>query len=357
MPRFPAHSKSIRILVVAAILAGVLGATGYTGVELVRLLLSHPRVEIAWATSEKFAGERLSDAFPHLVSLTNLRLESIRRLSSLPRVDVVFSCLPHASSMHLLPPLLDKGARAVDLGSDFRFQDPAVFEALFGIPHACPHLLGEAAYGLTELYRKEVQRARIVANPGCFATAALLGLAPLVRKGLISGRVVIDAKAGLSGPGRAPRLETHFVEANRSVRALTDELSQRREVESQLLLLYGASPPITLVPHRVPMSRGLYATIYAEIAHGTSQDEVVGEIGRFYDGSPFVKTTDKIPDVNTVTYSNYARIGCTVERGLALVFVAIDNLGKGASSQAVQNMNVMFSFPEGEGLSERVMFP
>jgi N-acetyl-gamma-glutamyl-phosphate reductase len=342
---------------VTAIRAGILGATGYAGAELVGLLLSHPRVEIVWATSEKFAGERLADAFPHLLGITDLKLESIRRLSGFPRVDVVFSCLPPASSMRLIPPLLDSGARVVDLSSDFRFKDPALFEALFGIPHACPHLLGETAYGLTELFREEVRGARLVANPGCFATAVLLGLAPLVRAGLVSGRVVVDAKAGLSGPGRAPRLETHFVEANRSVRALPDERSQGREAEIRLSLLFGATPEIVLVPHRIPLSRGLYASIYAEVPHGASRKEVLGEMGRFYEGSPFVRTTEGVPDVNAVTYSNYAGIGCTVERGLAIVFVAIDNLGKGASSQAVQNMNVMFSFPEGEGLAGRVMFP
>ncbi len=344
-----------------AITVGVLGATGYTGAELLRLLARHPGVELSWITSEKFAGERIDLVFPGFKGILDLSCQSISKLSGFPRVDVVFSCLPEGTSMHFVSRVLDRGARVIDLSADFRLGGARRYRGVYGKEHPMPALLEEAVYGLPELRRASVRGARLVANPGCYATAALLGLAPLAMEGLMAGgRAFVDAKAGVSGAGRAPRLGSHFVEVNESVSTDSEVgVDQRQEIEERLGELAAKPLGITFVTHRLPISRGILTTIYVGLVPEKGEHNLEETFATFYGSEPFVRVLPRgrMPALKHVTYSNYADIGALVQEKAAVVSVALDNLGKGASGQAVQNMNLMFGFPEGGGAWGEVVFP
>jgi len=340
---------------------GVLGATGYTGAELLRLLVNHPGVEVSWLTSEKFAGKDISEVFPHLRGFLEIECSSVQKLKELDKVDLAFSCLPHGTSMHFVKRLLDTGARVIDLSADFRFPDMGVYEYWFKSTHKYKNCLKEAVYGLPEIYKERIMGARLIANPGCYATSVILGLAPLAAEGLLKGdSVIADIKSGLSGGGRAPSLEHHFPEANESVNI--DSVSghnQKPEIEQELSNLADTSIKVTFIPHTVPLNRGILATIYCRLKKKVSLDKAYGIYEKFYRGKRFIRLLEKgnYPSTKNVRYSNMCDIGASFQDDVFVSVVALDNLGKGASGQAIQNMNIMFDFPETEGLLSTAIYP
>lgn len=342
--------------------AGIINVTGYAGIELARLLHRHPEVEIAGVTGRSQAGERLGDALPHLERL-GLTIEPDLAAS----VDVVFSALPQVASAEVCVRYARGGVKVVDISADFRLRDPAEYAAWYGAEHPAPDLLETSVYGLTELDREGIAAAQLVANPGCYPTAALLALAPVVRAGLITEQVVVDCKSGVSGAGRGLSLTTHFSEVNENVFAygvgghrhlpeITQELRRMRG---------GYEPSVLFQPHLIPMTRGILDTVYADFAEGAFDSpqpasRAVTELYRdFYRGEPFVKVADKPPQTKQTWGNNDCLVYPTVDErtGKLVVFSALDNLVKGAAGQAAQNMNLMFGLPETTGLEQLAVYP
>ena len=321
---------------------GILGATGYTGSELLRLLIDHKGVDLSWLTSEKFAGQKIAEVFPHLSGFLNIECVSVRKLDEQEKVDLVFSCLPHGTSMYFVNKVLDSGARVIDFSSDYRFSKDAV-------------------YGLPEINKEYIIDAKLVANPGCYATSVILGLAPLAIEGLlISDSIVADIKSGLSGGGRAPNLAHHFTEANQDISiGSTTAHEQKTEMEKKLSGLSGSKVNISFIPHTVPLDRGILATIYAKLDKKISIKKLHKIYQKFYDSKKFVRVleTGEYPATKNVRYSNMCDIGIGFQDDVFVAVVAIDNLGKGASAQAVQNMNLMLDFPEDQGLRSAAIYP
>jgi len=341
--------------------AGVLGATGYTGAELLRLLTVHPGVSLEWLTSEKFAGRKIGDVFPHLKGFSDLECRSVSALKDLGRANVVFSCLPHGSSMHFTARLLEAGARVIDFSADFRFRDPAVYERLYGGVHKYRELMKGAVYGLPELFRDEIRNADLIANPGCFATGVILGLYPLLSEGVIEGAsVVADAKAGTSGGGRAPSLEHHFPESNENVRVnVSASASQGPEMEYVLSRFSGTETGIGFMSHTLSINRGILTTIYSRLRENAAPGYISGVFDKYYGDEPFIRlyTGGAYPEIKDVRSSNICGIGFRAERDRLITVTALDNLVKGASGQAVQNMNIMFGFNETESLGAPGIYP
>jgi N-acetyl-gamma-glutamyl-phosphate reductase len=340
---------------------GVLGSTGYTGAELVRLLINHPGVEISWLTSEKFSGKKISEVFPQFRKFLDIECAGIGKLGDFSKVDVAFSCLPNATSMHFVARLLKTGARVIDLSSDFRLKDVDTYKNWFKVKHSYGDLLKEAVYGLPEINREKIRDARIIANPGCYSTSAILGIAPILPHGFINGEsVVVDTKAGLSGAGRAPTLEHHFSEANESLSVYGVEgHSQKPEMDQELSGLAGSPVNVTFIPHRVPMGRGILTTTYARLREKKSYEDIIEMYEEYYDRESFVRIYERgnFPETKNVRYSNFCDIGIGLQEDVFISVVALDNLTKGAAGQAVQNMNIMFDFPEDEGLKSPGMYP
>jgi len=340
---------------------GILGATGYTGAELLRLLVSHPGVEISWLTSEKFSGKKISEVFSQLRNFLDLECLSIAKLTTLDKVNLAFSCLPPGTSMNFVEKLLKSGARVIDLSADFRINDASVYENWYKTKHRYRDSLKLAIYGLPEIHREKIRLAKLVANPGCYSTTAILGLAPLVSEGLVKeGSVVVDSKSGLSGGGRAPSLEHHFSESNESAAAYgVDGHNQKPEVEQELSNLAGNSFKVTFIPHSIPMSRGILTTIYSTLEERMDIEDILQLYKRYYRRDSFIRIYErgKLPAVKNVRFSNFCDIGIEYQGEHFISVVALDNLGKGASGQAVQNMNIMFDFPEDQGLTYPGMYP
>ncbi len=336
---------------------GIINVTGYTGVELARLLARHPQVELASVTGRSAAGQKLSAVFPHLAGL-ELDIDS-----ELANVDIVFSAMPHKDSTAEVLPRLDRGIRVIDLSADFRLKDAAEYQSWYGLRHPAPDKLQEAVYGLPELHRAEIKEAKLVANPGCYPTAAILALAPAVKEGLITPDIIVDSKSGVSGAGRTLSLKTHFSEANEDVAAYAlDGHRHLPEIEQELGLLHPGQPPrITFVPHLIPMDRGILTTSYAHLSPGASKNEAeVGQLyADFYRDEPFVRVVAEPPHTKHTSGSNFCFIYPTVDRrtGRLVVVSCIDNLVKGAGGQAIQNMNIMLGFPETAGLEVLPVYP
>ncbi len=340
---------------------GIIGASGYTGAELIRLLSLHPKVELTLATSRQYVGKPLSACWPGL-SGSELLFEDHEEDAVLDRADFFFTALPHEASAKMVAKLLAMGKRTVDLSADYRFNDPAVYEAHYA-KHPHPELCPEAVYGLSELDAEAIGKARLVANPGCYPTSAILPLAPLLREGLISADdIVIDAKSGVSGAGRGATQTVHFCEASESVKAY--KVASHRhtpEIETQLSRAAGKPVRVVFTPHLMPMSRGMLSTIYAVPAPGVDRARVEAAWREAYAGSPFVTLApaDVIPDTAFVRGTNACMMAVRdypAPRRLVLLSV-IDNLGKGASSQAIQNMNLMMGWDAAEGLRLSPLFP
>lgn len=338
--------------------AGVIGVTGYTGIELYKLLHSHPATAIAWLTSENSAGQRLSDVFPCPWDDPLLALAE----APLDRADVVFLCLPHAASMPAVAAAHAAGARVIDLSADFRLHDAAVYQQWYGVPHSEPALLAQAVYGLPELHRAAIAPAALVANPGCYPTSVILGLAPLARAGWLAGQVIADSKSGVSGAGRKAKLSNSFVEANENLSPYSigyshrhiAEMEQELNAERQTLDGTGADWRIVFSPHLLPVSRGILSTLYVTLPAGVDEAAVRAAYAEMYADEPFVHLlpAGQVATLHHTVYSNRCAIGLTFVPGAPTLIVTstIDNLIKGASGQAVQNMNVMFGVAETMGL-------
>ena len=326
--------------------AAVIGATGYTGALAASLLWRHPSIDLVAVTSRSEKG-RLDDLYPrHRVPLELEELDVQRHGA----VDAAIVAYPHGASSGVVAALRARGARIVDLSADFRLRDPDEYARWYG-DHEAPELVDDAVYGLTELYRDEVADADLVANPGCYPTATLLALAPLARAGLIAD-VVVDAKSGVSGAGRAPSDKVHFVTADENVNAYGVPLHRHVAEIDQELALLGAPVTATFTPHLLPLDQGELVSCYVTPARPTDQDELAGLYADAYVGERFVELTDRPPGVRDVRDTNICRISVHEDprTGKLIVFGAIDNLWKGTSSQAVQNLNLMFGRPETEGL-------
>ncbi|HFQ89084.1 MAG TPA: N-acetyl-gamma-glutamyl-phosphate reductase [Desulfobulbus sp.] len=342
---------------------GIVGASGYTGVELARLLAGHPAAEITVATSRRYAGMPLAEVFPSLRQRVDIVCEDLAPDQLASRADFFFTAVPHKTAMDIVPTLLAAGARVVDLSADFRIRDVATYEEWYQ-EHSSPELVREAVYGLPELYRQDIGEARLVANPGCYPTSVILGLAPLLREGLIDpSTLVIDSKSGTSGAGRSASVATLFCEVADGFRAYKVGGSHRHipEMEQELSLLAGQPVTISFTPHLLPISRGILSTMYATLTRETDARTLQELYETAYGDEPFVRIcpATTLPATQHVRGSNCCDIGIQVDRrtGRVIVLAAIDNIAKGASGQAVQNMNLMTGQEESTGLLGAPFFP
>jgi N-acetyl-gamma-glutamyl-phosphate reductase len=341
----------------------IVGASGYTGLELIRLLDRHPQVKISCVTSEQSAGKRISDTFPTLRGHCDLVLEPLDAAAISAKSDLIFTALPHRAAMRVVPDFLAAGKKVVDLSADYRLHDAAVYGAWYE-PHLNPELLPEAVFGLPEIRRDTIRQARLVANPGCYPTSVILGLKPLLENKLIDiTSIIADAKSGTSGAGRSAKVDSLYCEVNDSFKAYAVGGVHRHtpEIEQELSELAGHAVTITFTPHLVPMDRGILSTIYATPAKGVTAEELVSLYAASYKNEPFVRPLPmgQFPSTAFVRGSNFCDIGVTLDSRTNRIIVvsAIDNLVKGASGQAIQNMNLVCDFPETLGLEGLAIFP
>jgi N-acetyl-gamma-glutamyl-phosphate reductase len=326
---------------------GIVGASGYTGIELVKIFAHHPQVKIAFATSDSYVGKKLSDVFACAYDIPLIAHEA----APLDQVDVVFLALPHGASADYAKRALEAGARVIDHSADFRLHDAAVYKKWYGLEHHVPELLPEAVYGLPELHREKIKSARLIANPGCYPTSIILGLAPLLRAGASDGTIIADSKSGVSGAGRKPSLTTHFVEVydnfapyniGRVHRHLCEIEQELQAIQSQTKLIFS--------PHLLPVNRGILSTLYVQLKEGWDEQKLRDLFDQAYRSEPFVRILPKgqIATLAHSVYTNYCVISIhpVPEVGQAIICSSIDNLIKGASGQAVQNMNLMFGCEE-----------
>lgn len=339
-----------------------MGASGYTGGELVRLLHGHPDVRLSALSSRTHGGKKVGDLYSSLRGLDYLFEEwSPERIVA--ETDVVFAAAPHGVAMQYAPLVVEAGKKLIDLGTDFRFRDVSLYELWYKIPHSCPHLLADAVYGLPEVHRSEIASAQIIGNPGCYPTSIILALTPLLEAGAVSDSIVIaDSKSGVSGAGRKADAAYNFCE-------LTGELHpygvlhhrHTPEIEQELSLLAGTSIKTVFTPHLVPAVRGMVSTVYVRTKPGYTGESLRHLFEQRYSSEPFIRLLDQgcYPGTKAVAGSNYCDISIDYDEStsLAIVVSAIDNLGKGASSQAVQCMNVMFGLDETAGIAGLPLFP
>ncbi len=330
---------------------GILGASGYTGIELVRLFSRHPHVQITFVTSDSSVGKRLSDIFPCAFDLPLIAHEA----APLDQIDVAFLALPHGASADYAKRALDAGVRVIDLSADFRLHDPTLYEKWYGLKHHAPDLIPNAVYGLPELHRSEIPPSRLIANPGCYPTSVILGLAPILRAGAVEGTVIVDSKSGVSGAGRKPSLTTSFVEVNENLAPYNIGRVHRHlsEMEQELQAL---DPRACLIfsPHLLPVSRGILSTMYVPLNGNWNEQALRDLYTEAYRAEPFVRVLPA-GQIATLAHSVFTNL-CTLsihpvpEAGQVIICSSIDNLIKGASGQAVQNMNLQFGLDEKLGL-------
>jgi N-acetyl-gamma-glutamyl-phosphate reductase len=341
---------------------GVVGATGYTGIELLRLLAGHESVQLKVATSNSEKGKAVEDVFPSLRSYNDLEFVA-HDSDQLNSCDLVFFATPHATAMNYVPKLLEQGCKVIDLSADFRISSPELWEQWYQVKHACPELLSSAVYGLPELNRTEIKNANLIANPGCYPTAITLALLPLIKNGLIDiNDIIADAKSGVSGAGRKAALATQFSEVADSFKAYSVSGHRHLPEITQTLnnIDKGKDVNLTFVPHLVPMNRGIHATLYAKlIDQNVALQNLYSE---FYSQEMFVDVMPEgsHPDTSSVRTTNTCRIAvhpCNNKSHSVIILSVIDNLVKGAAGQAIQNMNLMFGLEEGTGLRSPGLIP
>lgn len=332
----------------------VIGATGYAGAELVRMLLSHSKVNIEYLASKSYAGQNLCDVYPNIknidIKLCGLDTEKIAKAS-----DIVFCALPHGISAKTSAELLSFGTKVIDLSGDLRYDDVEVYEKWYGTSHSHPDLMQKAVYGLTELYKNDVKQADIVANPGCYTTCSILSLYPLLKEDLIKPKgIIIDAKSGTTGAGRGAKTPLLFSEIDESVKAYgVTNHRHTSEIEQELSKAAKQDIILSFTPHLIPMKRGILSTIYADLKDGISDQDILNAYSKYYSDSPFINfTSSSLPETKHVTGSNRLDIGYKIDPRLGRVIIVsvLDNIIKGAGGQAIQNMNVMFGIDEAEGL-------
>ncbi len=339
----------------------IINVTGYIGVDLARLLLQHPEVDLCCVTGRSLAGKPLAEVFPHLSSS-----DLVIRPELDASVDFVFSAMPHKASADIVEPLVKQGLKVIDVSADFRLKDQREYEAWYGVPHPCPQLLSAAVYGLPELHGAEIAQAQLVANPGCYPTGAILALAPAMASRMAEGDIIVDSKSGVSGAGRSLTLTTHYPECNESVAAYAVAGHRHMpEIRQECVLLNSNVQEVVFQPHLVPMTRGILSTCYLRLSQewlrGTDDPEqaVVQAYRDFYQGAPFVRVVDAPPATKQVWGSNYCHVfpRFDARTGRLLVISCIDNLVKGGAGEAVQNMNLMCGFPETCGLGTLPVYP
>lgn len=347
---------------------GIVGAGGYAGETLIGLLLRHPEAKVTWLMSEDaHKGKRIDELYPHLKGICDLTCGTLAELDSkLAAIDLVFLALPHGIAINYVPKIIKAGKKVVDLGADYRFHDEAVFKKWYGIDHPDKAVLAEAVFGLPELYKNDIKKARLIGNPGCYPTASILGLAPLVKNKLVEvSSLIVDAKSGVSGAGRGVSLKVHFCERNEGITAYAVTNHRHMgEIEYQVTRVSGDQKTrVTFVPHLMPMERGILATIYAKLQTSKSKiqsNELINLYKEFYKDAPFVRIYESgEPCTKYVAGTNYCDIGVAVnqESGMVIVMSAIDNLVKGAAGQAVQNMNLIYGLDENIGLQQIAVYP
>lgn len=346
---------------------GIIGASGYTGGELLRLLLLHPKVEVTIATSRKHEGEYLYRIHPNLRGITNMKFSKHDLEFVSERGDLVFTALPHGTSMNFMPRIVESGVKVIDLSADFRLKDPKAYEVWYGLKHSCPELLPKFIYGAPELHREEIRKANYVATPGCTALATILALAPLVKEGLVeANRVIADVKIGSSGAGASPSIFTHFSERFGVVRPYKPVMHRHTaEVEQELSMLFGREVRVGMTPHGVNMVRGILSTCHSFLTRDVSVSELWRVYRGMYGGEPFVRLVRDLkgiyryPDPKMVIGSNFADVGFELDTWARRVvsFCAIDNLMKGAAGTAVQCMNLMLGYDEKTGLEQPPLHP
>jgi N-acetyl-gamma-glutamyl-phosphate reductase len=342
--------------------AGIVGASGYTGVELTRLLSRHPKVEIAVATSRQYAGKMISEVYPSLTGVSGIVCEDVVPENLVDRVDVLFTAVPHQTAMDIVPRFLEAGKKVIDLSADFRIDDPAVYEEWYQ-PHTATEYFEEAVYGLPEINREKISKARLVANPGCYPTSIILGMAPLLHEGLVDvSTIIADSKSGTSGAGRSAQVGALFCEVTDGFRAY--KVGGHRhtpEIEQELTKLAGQDITISFTPHLLPISRGIFSTIYSSLAKECSQEEIDSLYDNYYADEYFVRICKPgiLPATQNVRGSNFCDVAAKVDprTGRIVVLSVIDNLVKGAAGQAIQNMNLIYGFEENLGLEIIPLFP
>jgi len=341
---------------------GIVGGTGYTGVELLRLLTIHPNADIIAVTSRGEAGMPVAEMFPSLRGYLDLAFSDPATVD-LTQCDVVFFATPHGVAMSQAKALLDAGVKLIDLAADFRLQDTATFEKWYKLPHACPDVLKNAVYGIPELYREKIKQAKVIGNPGCYPTTVLLGLAPLLEKNLIdfSVPIIADSKSGVSGAGRKAEVATLFAEASDNMKAYGVAGHRHHpEIHAQLVKLAGVKLDFIFSPHLIPMIRGMFSTIYVKLSANAKNMDLQALYENRYLNEQFVDVlpAGSLPETRSVRGSNQLRIALHEQmEGYLTVLVVQDNLVKGAAGQAVQNMNIMFGLEENSGLRVVPLLP
>ena len=341
---------------------GIAGASGYTGLELIRLLANHPEVELSVLTSETYKEKSIADVFPSLNGIININLQSLD-VEILKSCDVIFLALPHTIGMDILPELLKSNCKVIDLSADYRLKNADTYSEWYSLTHTHPEFLSQVIYGLPELHREKIKSAQGVANPGCYPTSVILAIAPLLKTDWVDlESIVSDSKSGVSGAGRKTSITTQFSEANEGVTPYG--LASHRhtpEIEQELSNLVGKPIKISFSPHLIPMSRGMLSTIYINLNHKLKDKNLIDHYKNFYSDELFVRVLDKGKFASThfVSGSNFCDIGIKVDSRVNRLVItsAIDNLIKGASGQAIQNMNIMLGFGEATGLRSPGMFP
>jgi N-acetyl-gamma-glutamyl-phosphate reductase len=341
----------------------ICGGSGYTGAELLRILKGHPKVVVTAVTSERSAGKTPADLYPHLASYKHLVYEPLNMKKLLKKADLFFMALPHGASQEAVHYFHSKGKKVIDLSADYRLRDPEVYEAWYMAPHNRKKTLKEAVYGLPELYRKQIKKTSLVANPGCYPTSAILGLTPALRAGIIEAdHIIIDSKSGTTGAGRKAAVPVSFCEVNEGFKAYSvGNHRHTPEIEQELSVAAGKDVTVNFTPHLLPVDRGILSTMYATVASDVSLDDIINVYTKAYAKEPFVEVLEQglFPNIKHVRGSNNCQIGLHLNKrnNTLIVVSAIDNLAKGASAQAVQCMNLMLGFKEVTALEGIALCP
>lgn len=336
---------------------GVLGATGYAGIETVRILTCHPEVKITKLISKSFAGKKISEVYPSLKNICDIECETLDVDDIAKNCDVVFTALPHGASKTIIPEIYNRGIKIIDLSGDFRYDSKEVYEKWYGEPHSAPEILEKSVYGLCEIHRDKIKDATIVGNPGCYTTCSILALYPLLKSGVVKkDNIIIDAKSGVSGAGRTEKLPYSFCECTENMKAYKIATHRHTsEIEQELSHAAGEEVMVSFTPHLIPLKRGILSTCYANLEKDITDDEVYEVFAKFFENEHFVRVLKpgSLPETKNVAGSNFVEIGFKIDKRLKRIVVssAIDNLFKGAAGQAVQNMNIMFGLNENTGIN------
>ena len=343
---------------------GIVGASGYSGSELLRFLVNHPgELQVALCTSETYAGQCIDSVLPNLRGFLSSKFEALDLDSLKDRVDVVVLAVPHKVAMSFVPQILAQGLRVVDFSADYRLEDAETYEAWYHVEHTSTSLMSKSVYGLPERYRDRIRSAQLVANPGCYPTSAILAAMPFVKLGVVAlDSIIVDSKSGISGAGPKPSENTHY--ANRESNFIAYNIGVHRhtpEIEQELSAVASEPVRVTFTPHLVPMTRGILSTVYMRLTEEISTEEALNIYAKFYEHEPFVRVlpTGTYPQTKAVLGSNYCDVGLEVDARTRriIAMAAIDNLGKGAAGAVVQNLNLMFDFKETDGLKVPGMMP